>query len=128
MFSESFFFARFLDKYMIQTGFLSGDLAMSRSMVEVQFEHSLLVMTVSMDAEDLVKVVITAEVVPFCNDDYGDIDTYGEVQVMEVRVIDDRYPGLIVKTSDITSDEYDKIEDEAYRLVESSSEYDGYYH
>ena len=109
MFSESFFFARFLDKYMIQTGFLSGDLAMSRSMVEVQFEHSLLVMTVSMDAEDLVKVVITAEVVPFCNDDYGDIDTYGEVQVMEVRVIDDRYPGLIVKTSDITSDEYDKI-------------------
>jgi len=107
---------------------LSGDLAMSRDMVEVQFEHSLLVMTIAMDTEDLIKVVITAEVVPFSNDDYGAVDTYGEVQVMEVKVIDDRYPGLTIKTSDITSDEYDKIEDEAYRLVESSSEYDGYYH
>ena len=100
---------------------------MSKDVVEVEFEHYLNVMTDDMDSEDNVKVVISAEVVPFSGDD-GYITTYGEVQVLEVRVVDPKYPGLTIQEIDITADEYDRIEDVAYRLVETSKDYDGYYH
>ena len=100
---------------------------MSRDVVEVEFEHYLNVMTDAMDSEDSVKVVISAEVVPFDGDE-GYINTYGEVQVTNIKVVDPKYPELSIVESDITADEYDRIEDVAYRLVEESSEYDGYYH
>jgi len=93
----------------------------------VEFEHYLNVMTEEMDCEDTVKVIISAEVVPFdANDGY--ITTYGEVEVTHIKVIDTKYPDLVIEESDITSDEYDRVEDAAYRLVEESAEYDGYYH
>tara|TARA_R110001592_G_scaffold184929_1_gene428777 strand:+ start:131 stop:433 length:303 start_codon:yes stop_codon:yes gene_type:complete len=100
---------------------------MSRDVVEVDFEHYLNVMTDTMDSEDNVKVVISAEVVPFDGDE-GYITTYGEVQVTDIKVVDPKYPQLSIVESDITADEYDRIEDVAYRLVEVSAEYDGYYH
>jgi hypothetical protein len=100
---------------------------MSKDVVEVEFEHYLNVMTDTMDSEDSVKVVISAEVVPFAGDQ-GYITTYGEVEVLNVRVVDPKYPNLEIQESDITADEYDRLEDAAYKLVDKFSEYDGYYH
>ena len=100
--------------------------------VEVEFEHSIYLMTDMMDVEDLVQCIISAEVVPMTSSAMDPYGNGGSVQITRIQVTDDRFPGLSVTEYDLTSDEYDKIEDRAYdlaaRTTESYEEYSGYYH
>tara|TARA_A100001015_G_C14818678_1_gene643792 strand:- start:310 stop:612 length:303 start_codon:yes stop_codon:yes gene_type:complete len=97
--------------------------------IEVEFEHQVYVMTELMDVEDLVLCVISAEVTPMDAIGMGPNGMGGQVQILNIRVIDDRFPGLDVNEGDLTNDEYDKIEDRAYYLAENSQEdYGGYWH
>jgi len=97
--------------------------------VEVEFEHQVYVMTDRMDSEELVLCIIAAEVVPMHDGCMGPYGNGGEVQIVKIRVVDKRFPDLIVDESDLTSDEYDRIEDRAYELA-TMSRYDfgGYLH
>ena len=75
--------------------------------IEVEFEHQIYVMTEWMDSEELVICVISAEVVPIKDEYVGPYDNGGEVQIIEIRITDKRFPDLVVGESDLTSDEYD---------------------
>lgn len=97
--------------------------------IEVEFEHQVYVMTDLMDVEDLVLCVVSAEVTPMDAMSMGPHGMGGQVQILDIRVIDERFPGLEVHEGDLTSDEYDKIEDRAYHLADYTQEdYEGYWH
>lgn len=101
--------------------------SMSSGLIEVEFEHRINVMTDEMDEEDCVLVVVSADVTPF-DAGAGCIFQYGEIDITSIEVVDPRYPDLEILEDDITSDEYDKIEDHAYRIANESRDYDGYFH
>lgn len=97
--------------------------------IEVEFEHQIYVMTEWMDSEELVICVISAEVVPIKDEYVGPYDNGGEVQIIEIRITDKRFPDLVVGESDLTSDEYDRIEDRAYEIaMKSIQDFTGYLH
>ena len=97
--------------------------------LEVEFEHGIYVMTDAMDTEEYVLCVIKAEVVPMDGLNLGPLGNGGQVQIISIEVVDDLFEGLIVKESDLTSDEYDKIEDRAYEIAApKEEEYTGYWH
>tara|TARA_Y100000114_G_scaffold156963_1_gene186302 strand:+ start:5466 stop:5798 length:333 start_codon:yes stop_codon:yes gene_type:complete len=108
---------------------LSVSLEGIMEIIEVEFEHGIYVMTDTMYTEEYVLCVIKAEVVPMDGVNLGPTGHGGQVQIISIEVVDERFYGLTIHESDLTSDEYDKIEDRAYEIAApKEEEYTGYWH